>query len=120
MPTLQEILAQKKLEIELPTEPIELENAVDLSPTLFYLRYKKRIRCFQDFRTLAEWLECYHYVLPKHRTLMTSLIPAVMKDCVTSADVRLMWEVLDCAQVNLPVDGQLEFLNLIEKDVEDG
>lgn len=51
----------------------ENTNWLTLGEALAVLRYKTGIS-FSQYRTLAEWLDCYSYILPEFRDLNESVL----------------------------------------------
>lgn len=64
---------------------------------------------YSDYRVLAEWLECYQYVLPNDRVL--KCIPIINITC--SLDALKLWLLCDLIQSTMTGTEQIIFSSTI-------
>lgn len=66
--------------------PITLE----LDESIVFVALKHNLS-FNEYKLLAEWLDCYNYVLPADRALHTAFIRYMTPRFYTSTDVFKLW-----------------------------
>lgn len=88
-------------------------------PTALALQYLNgNLKCFQDYKLLAEWLGCYQYALPDKRQnipeelaikVMVYLMRTKHKDSTRMAAYRAWEFILLCEHLNTEVLEELSW-----------
>lgn len=96
-------------------------NSLELGPNILPITLHEAVVCkalqsnlsFSEYKLLAEWLECYNYVLPAKRSLESKFVALwVDKDTFNSSlGVYKLWMICNIIESCLPSINQLRILS---------